>query len=126
MGMEEVCLQPFFFLSRFVAFFALKSCFHKRVDDDIMTMNSSNANGNAMAVKATLSIVAALVACFVIHKRNLKRKQQSKEDVNPRDEEYEASFIPSDDSDTFTINSAYLKKIYLIISAVSQKLLLDR
>ena len=62
---------------------------------------SSNANGNAMAVKATLSIAAALVACFVIHKRNLKRKQQSKEDVNPRDEEYETSFIPSDDSDTF-------------------------
>src|SRR6056300_369587 len=63
---------------------------------------SSNANGNAMAVKATLSIIAAgFVACFVIHKRNLKRKQQSKEDVNPREEEYEASFIPSDDSDTF-------------------------
>ena len=66
-----------------------------------MTIHSSNANGNASAAKVTLSLAAALVACFVIHKRNLKRKQQSKEDVNPRDEEHEASFIPSDDSDAF-------------------------
>ena len=54
-----------------------------------MTMN---ANGNALAAKATLSLAAALVACFVIHKRNLERKQQSKEDANPRneDEEYDS------------------------------------
>ncbi len=83
-----------------------------------MTMNSSNANGNAMAVKATLSIAAALVACFVIHKRNRNESSNQKKMSTQETKSMKPHSFPALIATLSTINSAYLRKIYQIISAV--------